>query len=612
MRQVSLSLAALAVAAFAAPASAQFDNQWTSFTANDGLLGPNPLSVSNETTTLAGDTGGFGLTGIETDLAWADLDKDGWTDLVVVRKQPFTSAGKRTNMLLMNSNGTLMDRTALYASASDVAGDQGFLTATNDRDVFIADLDGDTWLDVVTATTISDADPKHVGHPRIYMNLGVDGSGAWLGLEHQDARMPQMVSYTTGNPTNPRFCSVAVGDLTGDGYPELWFGDYDSSGAGGAGQPFGADMNDRLLVNDGNGFFTDESQLRLTSDMLLSAFGGSSYIGDFNGDGYNDIAKQTALNPPQDVRIIYNGTGGAAQGFFNIQDKFHTFAPYHINAGDLNQDGNLDMVFSDDGLDRFRINTGVDILGRVIWSAAHTYDFLSGGDDGFSSNNLIVDIDGDGWGDTLHTDIDVDIPGGNRRLHIYHNLGGTPGGDDITLREERENTSSSGWIGAVGLSTSDLQDTHDVAVFDINNDTTLDLVISRADGTHIYTQDGGVNCQAGIGFGGPGFSVLSVCGGDLTSIGATADAILSDAPASSSSIWVLGDINFPVAVAGGFVVPSVPLITAVFPTDGDGGFTLSDAFTGNGSGSTLYLQAATIDLGLPGLVDISNAVEVQL
>jgi hypothetical protein len=610
--RIHLTHAVLVTATLAPAAAAQFDQQWLSYTKDNSLLGPNPLSISNDTTSLAGDTSGFSLTGIETDMAWADLDKDGWTDLVIVRKQPFTSAGKRTNMLLMNEDGFLADRTAMFASASDVPGDIGFRTATNDRDVFIADLDNDTWLDVVTATTLSDGDPKHLGHPRVYMNLGVDGAGNWLGIEHQDARIPQLVSFTTGNPTNPRFCSVAVGDVTGDGYADLWFGDYDSSGAGGVGQPFGADMNDRLLVNDGNGFFTDESQMRLTSDMLNSAFGMASIIADFNGDGLNDIAKDTALNPPQDVRIIYNGTGGASEGFFNVQDKFHTFAPYHINTGDLNQDGRLDMVFSDDNNDRYRVNMGNDALGRVIWSSAHTYDFLVGADDGFGSNNLIVDLDGDGWGDALHTDIDVDIPGGQRRLHIYHNRGGTPGGDDIVMREERQNSSSSGWIGVVGLTTSTLRDTHDVAVFDLDNDNDLDMVISREDGTDVYTQDGGVTCQKSVGYGGPGFSALTVCGDDLTVPGSTADIELAGAPAGAPSLWALDTGSFPIAIAGGFLVPSTPVAVFGFVTDGQGQVSLPGAISGNGTGGVLYLQAATFDASLPSQWSISNAVEIQL
>ena len=38
---------------------------------------------------------------------------------------PFSTAGRRTNVLLMNEGGVLVDRTALFAQASDVLGDLG-------------------------------------------------------------------------------------------------------------------------------------------------------------------------------------------------------------------------------------------------------------------------------------------------------------------------------------------------------------------------------------------------------------------------------------------------------------------------------------------------------
>ena len=97
-----------------------------------------------------------------------------------MRKQPFTSTGRRRNVLLMNEDGVLVDRTNELASLSDVPGDEGFLTPTNDRDVVLSDVDGDGWLDIVTSVTLSDGEPKHISHPRVYMNLGEDG-GTWLG-----------------------------------------------------------------------------------------------------------------------------------------------------------------------------------------------------------------------------------------------------------------------------------------------------------------------------------------------------------------------------------------------------------------------------------------------
>ncbi len=594
----SLSTLAL-VGLLVTPAVAQeFDNQWKTFFASPSSLSAPIISSPN----------------LETDMDWADLDKDGWIDLVIVRKQPFTSAGKRTNMLLMNENGVLTDRTSEFASASDLGGDQGFLTATNDRDVVIADLDGDTWLDVATATTISDGDPKALGHPRIYMNLGEDGNGDWLGLEHQDARIPQLIQYASGLPQNPRFCSVDAGDIDGDGDIDLYFGDYDSSGAGGSGQPPNLDMNDRLLVNDGFGFFTDESQARMTDQMLLSAFSAAVSIADMNGDGFLDVVKQTALQAPQYVCISYNNLNGlAGHGNFNSFDNngVGSGAPYHIDTGDLNNDGKLDIITSDDGQDRYRLQIGLDALGRAEFaggSGGTPYQFLSGNDDGFASNNRIVDLNGDGWADTIHADIDVDIPGGQRRMHIYHNTApevGAQPGDAVVLREERQQPGNGGWIGAKGLLEADLKNTHDFATFDINNDGAMDILISRVDTTEVYLGSAPV-CQTDLGFG-DGNVELAICGDDLSFDGSTAVMSITGGAPNSAVLLPVGLVNNPTPVAGGTLVPVPTLfILTVLVTDANGNIELG--VTGGGSpAALLYVQAIVLDGGF----DFSNALEVQ-
>lgn len=397
----------------------------------------------------------------EKDYAWADLDKDGWIDLVAVRKQPFTTSGRKVNVLFMNENGVLVDRTSQYAAASDVPGDQGFLTPTNDRDVVIVDVDLDGWLDVVTATTITPGQPKHLSHPRIYMNLGEIG-GVWQGLLYQEARTPDWGTF-------PNMCGIDAGDVTGDGYPDLYFAHYQQSAD--------VDLNDRLLINDGNGFFTDESTSRMTASMRGSSFGTTCSIEDFNGDGVNDILSVSGLGSTTGasrVAISYNNPNN--EGFFNVLHEPYTGAPYHATAGDLNQDGMLDMIISDDGSDRYMLNMGNDAFGRVQWSP----DFTFGASDlGFASNNLVRDLDGDGWAEAIIADVDVDIGGCGRRLQIYHNRGGVVGGM-VTLREE---TGGGSW-GAAGL--PQLSGTHDVAIFDLDNDGDLDLVVGRCSGTRVF------------------------------------------------------------------------------------------------------------------------------
>jgi hypothetical protein len=452
------------VAALSTLAGAQgFGNEWVRFNQDNSKL-------------VAGNSVGLGDTE-EKDYMQGDLDKDGWTDLVCVRKQPFTTSGRRRNVLFMNEGGTLVDRTSQYATASTVGGDQGFLTLTNDRDVVIVDVDLDGWLDVVTCTTLTSGQAKHISHPRVYMNLGDDAGGNWQGLRHEDPRFPQLL-LSNGSPSFPMFCSVDAGDVTGDGYPDLYFGDYDSGTPGG-----GGDMNDRLLINNGNGYFTDESFSRMTSQMLSSAFGNSVAVADMNLDGVNDIVKDTSLNAPQYVSVSYNDPEN--EGYFDLFDAFHDFAPYHVNIGDLNNDGRIDVVVSDDGNDRYRYNLGTDTFGRVTWGSAKTFDFLSGGDDGFASDNYIVDLDEDGWADVLICDVDVDISGCSRRAHIYHNPGGNVG-QQITLREEAQQAGNGGWKGAVGISGSALQGMHDICAFDIDNDGDKDMVFGRCSGTDVW------------------------------------------------------------------------------------------------------------------------------
>lgn len=140
----------------------------------------------------------------EKDYAWADVDGDGDVDLVVVRKQPWTTPGGRRNVLLLNEDGVLTDRTAEFIG--------GFLDGTNDRDVVLVDVDNDAWPDLVTAAACNGCTPGIVNESRLYLNLGDDEFGDWLGFG------PPTVLLSVGNLN-----AVAPGNVTGDGYADLYF-----------------------------------------------------------------------------------------------------------------------------------------------------------------------------------------------------------------------------------------------------------------------------------------------------------------------------------------------------------------------------------------------------
>jgi hypothetical protein len=473
-RNVFLAAALLVLATAATPSLAQ----WVQF--------------ANETSArmdVASDKGPTDPN--EKAYAWGDIDKDGDLDMVVARKEGFTSGlGKRVNVLFINEEGVLTDRTADFAVDADVVGDMGFNTPTNDRDVILADLTGDGWLDMVTSTALSNGDPKHIGYPRIYRNKGcISGSQIscttddWLGFRFENNRMPVMLTDNGQSGFNPCFCQVSAGDVSGDGYADLYFVSYDSG--------CNADFNDKLLINQGvvnPGFFTDVTETNFVgaaSDFPVSAFGASGGIGKFNADGSNDILKQFA-------GFVGLGYNSSTMGTFDKDNSPTGGSTYFVSAADLNKDGKLDLVTSDDGQDRYLLNQGdgADDMADYI---SFAFSYTNGAtDDGFSGNSVLADLNNDGWTDAVVTDNDVDVGGCSRRTHIFRNLGGTVGGN-VTMQEQTSGTQCQNNIFGnspnclvATIPADKLTGGHDAAVFDINGDGWKDLVLGRCSGTQVY------------------------------------------------------------------------------------------------------------------------------
>ncbi|HEX5054284.1 MAG TPA: FG-GAP-like repeat-containing protein [Planctomycetota bacterium] len=485
----------------------------------------------------------------EKDYAWADFDQDGDIDLAVARKQPFTTPGKYPNVLFMNEGGVLTDRTAALASASTVPGSQGMLDATNDRDIVAVDVNGDGWIDLVTATTLTAGDPQYIRVPRVYINRGNDIAGNWLGFLYDDPLRINDMQPGASWMGYQRFCSVAAGDIDHDGDMDLYFGDYQQGGT----RPI--DVDDRLLLNDGTGYFTDVSTARMTYQMLESSFAMKVAMVDMNLDGFVDILKDDALNAPQQVSISYNNP--ANPGFFNVYQEAYGNAPYHFAVGDLNNDNLPDMIFSDDGQDRYKLHAGVS-GGVATFGGEIAFTYSGGGaDDGFGGNNLIVDLNNDGWKDVIIADADVDIAGCSRRCHIFHNLGNAP---NVTLREELV----SGAMG--GIPTSMLSGTFDVAVFDINGDGWNDMVIGRCSGTTVWINQP----PAGVSFTYPGGLPSFISPGSIRTVDVQATGLgaIVPQPASATLYYSVNGTPFttsPMTSLGGGLfratLPQLPVCT---------------------------------------------------
>jgi hypothetical protein len=382
----------------------------------------------------------------EKDIWVADLDNDGHDDVIVVRKEPFSSPTEpaKSDLLLMNVNGILTDKTSIYAL-------EFINNPTFARDVYISDFDHDGWKDVIIANTFGQ-------QPKYYSNLGEDTNGNWLGLADQStARFPTLTEDT------PLICAVWGGDINGDTHQDIYFANYKQSGT----------ALDFLLINDGTGHFTNEGAARL-GNLRNSAFGTAVQIHDMDNDGDNDIIKVSTLFSvapwgQRGTLVLFNNGNGT---FTNWQNLTPGSSPYMFEVADFNLDGKKDLYVVDDGSDRL-----ITVTGFVPnTSLTFTNTILNFGSvNGFGGNVHAMDIDLDGDMDVAVSDVDVDIPpcDSGRRLAILRNNNGT--------FDNPYGTTIYPWA----------DNSYDMAWIDINEDGLPDFISGSCSGYGVFMSD---NC----------------------------------------------------------------------------------------------------------------------
>ena len=384
----------------------------------------------------------------EKDIETADLNNDGWPDVIVVRKEPFSisTEAAKSDLLLMNENGVLVDRTAQYAP-------EFISNITFARDLFIGDFDSDGWKDVVIANTF-------LQQPIYYKNLGNDLQGNWLGLvDESSTRFPVLTSDV------PLICAVWAGDIDGDTDDDIYFVNYKQNANGGIAKDF-------LLINNGAGVFTEEGATRL-GDLRNSAFGTAAQIHDVDNDGDNDIIKVSTLYSvaPWNNRgliVLFNNGNGTFTNWQNLSP----LSPYMFEAGDFNADGWLDFFVVDDGQDYY-----INVTSAVPnVSLTFTTTNVSGGQGGFGGNVHKADLDLDGDMDIISADVDVDIPPCNsgRKLAILEN--------DNGAFIDQHNGATYDWA----------DNSYDFAILDINGDGLLDFFSGGCAGYKVFMSD---NCE---------------------------------------------------------------------------------------------------------------------
>jgi hypothetical protein len=251
------------------------------------------LSVSNE----PADTSSTGVNLV-------DVDADGDLDLFLA--EGTASLETRPNFLFIN------DGCGFFSDESAMRLPQGM--DANSLKADFADIDGDGDLDAIVA---------NLGPEQLLLN---DGSGHFSdGVSHLPAPPDLFADIST---------SARFADVTADGCPDILIANEN---------PFDPDplhgAQNRLLINDCNGTFSDETSTRLPALTDQSA---ALLDGDIDGDGDVDVI---VLDRGQEHVLINDGKGvftdQTATRFPTTSDSTRSGA-----LADLDGDGDLDLVTS--------------------------------------------------------------------------------------------------------------------------------------------------------------------------------------------------------------------------------------------------------------------------
>lgn len=220
-------------------------------------------------------------------------------------------------------------------------------------DMELADVDGDNLLDHVCVNTYDTS---------LSVSLG-NGSGSFT-LQPESMTIP-------GNAAG-----LVVGDLNGDGNADVVT---THGAAGGSGSV-------RVSLSLGNGQFQAGAWVSCGNNLPCA----DVTLGDFTGDGNDDIAL-TAGEGAQQLRVLINdGSGGFGS---LLVANVTTDAAFGVDAGDFNDDGTSDVALANGG-------NVLAMLGNGIASFEGT-ESLSTPDDSIATHVAVADVNNDALDDVL-------------------------------------------------------------------------------------------------------------------------------------------------------------------------------------------------------------------
>lgn len=264
-----------------------------------------------------GATGVSGNSGIPPNkyniaVAIGDLNEDGSEDIIVSRLNG-------PPIVLMN-NGEGYFRNEAYRMGLDT-------NLKRSECITLADVNSDGWLDLFATSFI--------GSNKLFINEG--------GGKFKD------VTDMSGLESNGKSIVAVFGDLNGDGYPDLYVGNWNRK-------------ND-LYINNGNGTFRNVTTMSGTGCGDLHET-NSVLLADFNNDGKLDIF---VGNREGGNRLFLNRGNDHFEDVTKESGLADTMATYGAVFGDFEDDGRLDLIVAGILHAKYYKNFGNDSNGVPIF-----------------------------------------------------------------------------------------------------------------------------------------------------------------------------------------------------------------------------------------------------
>ena len=304
----------------------------------------NFCTPGNITTNSFGSRVDLPVAGVPFSVKVADLDGDGKPDIIVSE-----SASNTVSVLRNIGTGGIITTNSFAAPIN-------FTVGPSPANMAIADLDGDGKPDVVTIS-------------------GVDNNNAVSVLRNISTVGNIAFAPTVNFPGLSSCDDVAIGDLDGDGKPDL------AVSSGSAGQSLSIYRNTSTPGSLTTNSFAPHV------DFAVGGWGNTVAIGDLDGDGKPDVVVLTQL--PDHLSLFRNiGTVGSftTSSFAPRVDLATGYNPNGLAIGDLDGDGRPDMVFGNSYDNTISIYQNASQVGGqpVITSQPTDQTVVDGGTASFS------------------------------------------------------------------------------------------------------------------------------------------------------------------------------------------------------------------------------------